>query len=304
MAITKPYTFIAGTKARAGEVNQDFDVVYSEVNRLGTEILGIDVDIQNISDSKADINGNATQRFQVANPENSYDSVNKNYLENSILNIKDYINGLTIVKDTDNTIRVSSGSCYDSTYTTMMVSTGNITKENTTQLSNGTYYVYIISDDSGYQVDVLITTSSVTPPLPSGYTVYRQIGSYTTDDVNKIDDIYYYGNNSISNKNITGFISAIMPDYSRATTWNTSGGIVPYDCLLAFYVTNPTNLLTGKAGMTVYIDDVCVYATRANEYEATTGSFLGYAPKGANVVVTVPGQSANYAYIIPLKGVN
>ena len=41
MAITKPFTFRAGEKARANEVNQDFDVLYAEVNRIGSEIIGI-----------------------------------------------------------------------------------------------------------------------------------------------------------------------------------------------------------------------------------------------------------------------
>lgn len=298
MAITKPYTFQAGTKARASEVNQDFDVLYSEANRLGTEILNIELDIQNVADNKADINGNATQVFKMANPMDSYDGVNKNFLENSIANIKDYINGYIITKDTDNTIIISAGSCYNSTYKIMIVSTGNITKQNTTQLANGTYYVYIISDGSGYQVDALITTSSVTPPLPSGYTIFRQIGSYTTNGDNKIDDIYYYGNNNTSNKNITGFVNAIMPDYSRATTWSTTGGIVPYDAKVCFY--NSTGGPNGRGGGTVTVDGVLEYAVRSNEYEATTPSYVAYLPKGAEVVAT----NMSYAYIIPLKGVN
>ena len=66
MAITKPYTFQAGTKARASEVNQDFDILYSEVNRIGTEILNIDIDIQDVSESK-NVNGNA-QRFSIGKP--------------------------------------------------------------------------------------------------------------------------------------------------------------------------------------------------------------------------------------------
>lgn len=218
MAITKPYTFQAGTKARASEVNQDFDILYSEVNRLGTEILNIDIDIQNVAEGKADINGNANQRFQVANPENSYDSVNKNYLDNSILNIKDYINGLIITKDTNNTIRISSGSCYDSTYTTMMVSTGNITKENSNQGANLTYYVYIISDYAGYQIDILISTQSASPALPSGYTLYRQIGSYTTDENRNINIISYYGNSSNKDKSIYKTFVSLMPDYERGIT--------------------------------------------------------------------------------------
>ena len=193
MAITKPYTFQAGTKARAGEVNQDFDILYSEVNRIGTEILNIDVDIQDILSSKADVNGNATQRFQMAIPEASYDGVNKTFLENAISNIKEYISGYIITKDSDNTIIVSPGSCYDSNFATIIISTGNITKENTTQSPDTTYYVHAIADNTGRQVDILISTQSNSPALPYGYTIYRQIGKFTTNDDGNIDTIYYYG---------------------------------------------------------------------------------------------------------------
>lgn len=298
MAITKPYTFISGTKARAGEVNQDFDVVYSEVNRLGSEILGIDVDIQNISDSKADINGNATQRFQVANPENSYDSVNKNYLENSILNIKDYINGFTIVKDTDNTIRVSAGSCYDSTYNTMIVSTGNITKENDNQGANLTYYVYIVSDNTGYQVDVLISTQSGSPALPSGYTLYRQIGYYTTNSDNEIYSIGYYGEVATENRNplsmsmIPDWVNKVSKTLETTYTAESNGYIV-------------VSLLSSSAnsGIACYVNDEIVY------YVAIHGLSGANYGEGATIPIAkgdtykVSGIATRY-YFVPVKGGN
>lgn len=215
MAITKPYTFQAGTKARAGEVNQDFDILYSEVNRIGTEILNIDVDIQDIESSKANINGNATQRFQMANPEASYDGVNKTYLENAIANIKDYISGYVITKDTDNTIIVSPGSCYDSDFTTILTSTGNITKENTNQGASATYYVHVIGDATGRQVDILISTESISPALPTGYALYRNIGKFTTDEDSNISDVVYYGAKQATYNQIAG----VAEIYINGTSW-------------------------------------------------------------------------------------
>ena len=212
MAITKPYTFVAGTKAKAVEVNEDFDVLYSETNRIGTEIINLELDIQDVNSSKANINGDATQRFQLANPENSYDGVNKNYLEGSIANVKDYISGYVITKNTSNSIRVSSGSCYDSTFTTIISSTGNITKTNSTQSANATYYVYVISDASGYNANILITTSSTNPPLPSGYTLFRRIGNYNTNSSGAIKYIVNNSNSIVLNsRDITGYV---MPNYS------------------------------------------------------------------------------------------
>lgn len=84
MAITKPFTFVAGTKARANEVNKNFDVLYSEVNAIDANITSINVDIQSLGEDKANINGSANQRFQVGNAINSYDAVNLSQLNNTI----------------------------------------------------------------------------------------------------------------------------------------------------------------------------------------------------------------------------
>ena len=213
MAITKPYTFQAGTKARASEVNQDFDILYSEVNRIGTEVINTDIDIQNLAESKADINGSAGQVFKMADAVDSYDGINKNVLENSIANIKDYIRGFIISKDTDTSIIVSSGSCYDSTFTVVINSTGNITKENTTQSANTTYYIYAISDSTARQVDILISQTGVNPPLPSGYTLFRQIGMYKTDVDGKIKYIYQHNSTTPEVK------ATIIDTYVNGTSW-------------------------------------------------------------------------------------
>ena len=213
MAITKPYTFQAGAKARASEVNRDFDILYEEVNRIGTEILNIDIEIQNVAEGKADINGNAGQVFKMANPKDSYDGVNKNFLENAIANMKEYISGFIISKDTDTSIIVSPGSCYDSTFTVVINSTGNITKENTIQ-GAGTRYVHAISDNSGRQVDILISSQSINPGRPSD-TKYRLIGSIVVDSNNKITSISYFGNKGDENKNTNYITGIVIPDYTR-----------------------------------------------------------------------------------------
>lgn len=85
MSIVKPFTFIAGTKAKAGEVNDNFDVLYTQVNANISELAQINIDIDNIGLNKADVNGNSTQRFSVADAVNNTDAVNKQYmLEHSL----------------------------------------------------------------------------------------------------------------------------------------------------------------------------------------------------------------------------
>lgn len=85
MSIVKPFTFVAGTKAKAGEVNDNFDVLYTQVNANISELAQINIDIDNIGLNKANINGNSTQRFSVADAVNNTDAVNKQYmLEHSL----------------------------------------------------------------------------------------------------------------------------------------------------------------------------------------------------------------------------
>lgn len=197
MSITKPYTFSAGTKARANEVNANFDTLYSQVNTNISDIAQINRDIDLVDLTKADINGNSTQRFAVANPVNPTDGVNKQTLTKSLTNVLDFINGLTIEKDTNSpndTILVNPGSCYDSTKQVILELSGITSKKNEGQGASTTYYVHIIGNDTGTSIDILISNSQLTPTLPTGYTKFRNIGSFVTDSSNRISIIKNYTN--------------------------------------------------------------------------------------------------------------
>ena len=193
MSIAKPFTFTANTYAKASEVNADFDIVYSQVNANISAIATNATDIDNLENNKADINGSSAQRFAVADPVTSADAVNKQTLIKAIGNSIDYISGLVISKDSGNpedTIIVSAGSCYDSTKTVVLSLDSSTSKQNLNQGASTTYYVYIIGNDTGSSVDILISPNSTTPTLPSGYTKYRQIGHYTTNSDSEIEYIY------------------------------------------------------------------------------------------------------------------
>lgn len=208
MSISKPFTFTAGTRARASEVNQDFDTLYTEANRVASEAITLSTEIQRLDEEKANINGSSTQRFQVADAVNSGDAMNKQMVDKLTYNSRDYISGLIITKDSgspNDTVIVDSGSCYDTTHTTMMIKQTSTTKQNSNQGANTTYYIHLISDDTGNTTDILIATVKNNPPLPTNYTKYRCIGSYTTNTDSKIAGIV-----NLSNKNIS-----YIPDYTN-----------------------------------------------------------------------------------------
>jgi len=190
MSIAKPFTFVANTYAKASEVNADFDTVYAQVNTNISAIAQNSTDIDNLENNKADINGSSAQRFAVADAITNSDAINKQSLIKAIGNILDYISGLIISKDSgspEDTIIVSPGSCYDSTHSVVLSLNNSTSKQNLNQAANATYYVYIIGNSTGSSVDILISTSSTTPALPSGYTLFKQIGRYTTDGDGKIN---------------------------------------------------------------------------------------------------------------------
>lgn len=199
MSIAKPFTFVANTYAKASEVNADFDTVYAQVNSNISSIAQNANDIDNLENNKANINGSTSQRFAVADAVSNGDAINKQTLFKQIGNVLDFISGFIITKDSgspEDTIIVSEGSAYDSTKTVVLSLSEALSKQNTTQAANTTYYVYIIGTATGAQTDILISPSQTAPGLPSGYTLYRQIGYYTTNDDNEISTIAYYGNDS------------------------------------------------------------------------------------------------------------
>lgn len=304
MSIAKPFTFVANTYAKASEVNADFDTVYSQVNTNISDIAQNAVDIQNLENNKADVNGSTAQRFAVADAVSNGDAINKQTLFKSIGNSIDFISGFTITKDSGSpydTIIVSEGSCYDSTKTTVLSKSLATTKQNINQAANATYYIYIIGSSSGSQTDILISESNTTPGLPAGYSLYRQIGYYKTDSNNHISLISYYGESATSDKSVAGIVNAVMPDYSRRTTFSTSGGTIPYNCKFVFY--SGTTYYNGTSGAIIKVNNVVEYIARANEYAASNPSYVAYLPKGAVVNIQSPTPSDTHAYIIPLKGV-
>lgn len=216
MSIAKPFTFVANTYAKASEVNADFDTVYSQVNANISAIATNATDIDNLENNKADINGSSSQRFAVDNPVTNADAVNKRTLFKAIGNSIDYISGLAISKDSgspEDTIIVSVGSCYDSTKSIVLSLDSAISKQNLNQGASTTYYVYIIGNDTGSSVDILISSSSTTPTLPSGYTKYRQIGHYTTNSSSKIEYIYQQDSTNPVTK------ATIIDTYINGTSW-------------------------------------------------------------------------------------
>lgn len=221
MTLIIPYQFVAGTKAQSAQVNEDFQAVATEVNSIGSDLADAETAITNLTNNKADINGNTGNRFAVADPVNSYDAVNKQYF-NSLAQY--LLAGLVISKADDEYISCTAGACYDTTEAKILQFASNVSKSEYPYNVNATYYVYIIGMPAGgTNTQLLISTSSSSPALPSGYTLYRGLGRFTTDSSGKIDTVYGLSYSTCSDLMTLQGGSVGYPDlaHPQARTWNT-----------------------------------------------------------------------------------
>lgn len=268
--ISKPFTFYSNTYAKASEVNADFDTLYTGTNACINQANANATNITNLGTNKADKNGSSTNTFAVADAVNNVDAINKQTLMKYINNSLDYISGLQIRKDSgspNDTIIVSIGSCYDSTKSVVLSLTAETSKQNTNQGASTRYYVYIIGT-TGSSVDILISPSSSSPALPSGYTLYRRIGSYTTDSDSNIQ---YITNGDGTNADVSAYI-------------------------IESYV-------SGKSGYIVYSNKYCEQwglSTVANGHNKRIDLLKTYADKNYNIILQQYGGgfgSAEYQNI-------
>ena len=215
-----PYIFQAGTKAKAQEVNDNFSAVAQEVNANGSEIASAKQNITTLTNTKADLNGSGLNRFSVASPINSGDAVNKGYLSNLVATA---IFGLNISKADVDYITCTKGAAFDSTNTTVLGFNEDVSKQNANQSANTTYYVYIVGNQDGTATDLHFSTSSDNPALPAGYTLFRKLGYFVTNDDSEIVDVF--GNAAASQTDIQNVVSSSTgyPDLTRGVTktWNT-----------------------------------------------------------------------------------
>lgn len=184
-----PNTFIAGTKAKANEVNENFTSAKQFMDNLETEQATNTADILQLEQNKADLNGSFEQRFQVADATNSFDAINKQTLLNLVKNTQEVIKGFVLSKFNDTTVSATAGSCYDSTFEYMITSATSLSKTQANLGNNAKYYVYVCADKDTGNCELVISLSNTTPELPGGYEYFRQLGYFTTNNAGKISQV-------------------------------------------------------------------------------------------------------------------
>lgn len=217
-----PYTFIAGQTAKAAEVNSNFLGVKQFVDLLEQNSAQNELDIAILEGNKANINGNSGYRFQVANAINTMDAVNLNTFNDLTANSKYYIGGFELSKQSTTSIRATAGSCWDSTYQEMITSIGTLTLNTSSAGDNVTRYIFVVWNADTMSAQLVMSVSSSTPTLPSGYDYYRRIGQFTTDENGNIQSVTKDGQFNVTTQ--TGTNGYLTFPNGLTFQWGTVNG--------------------------------------------------------------------------------
>lgn len=208
-----PHSFVPGTKAKANEVNANFNSIKTFVDANEVNIAQNELSISGLQENKADLNGAIENKFQVADPTGNYDAVNKQTLSALTANTRDYIGGFKLTKYSDDTITADPGNAWDSTYTYMFNQPTALQVTQSNLGANATYYVYVTGGE-GINNTLVISLSNATPELPSGAIVFRMLGSFLTDGSSKISQVYSLSN-TVAMEDTQKSFAYHCPDYNN-----------------------------------------------------------------------------------------
>lgn len=275
MPFSIPFIFKSGRKAKSNEVNENFLAVKQFVDILEDSSATNEIDIAALETNKANINGSSEERFQVSDATASKDAVNLGTLQAYTDNTKGVIRGYELSLFNSTTIQATEGSCYDSTYEYMILSSVNLTVQTSSLSNDTTYYVYVCADEDTKTNQLVYSTNNTTPSLPVGYDYYRRIGTFVTDNEGNISGVYTGTSNPTENTNV-GFIGASIGEASTTTL----------DENRWLYIKVTSN----NSSFTVLINGVQVgYGGRVNEWNDGSANLIP-CKKGQTVTINKSGS--------------
>ena len=288
MPLDIPYTFIAGTKAKASEVNSNFQAVKVMTDQNEVNIAQAEVDINTLQTNKADLNGDIDNRFEVADPSGDYDAVNLQTLERLTANIKDYISGFILSKYDNTTIAASPGSCWDSTGVYIFSSTSSMQVSQSNLGANANYYVYITGGPEA-DMQLVISSSDTTPELPVGATLFRRLGRFKTNASGQISNVFSESN-TVTQEDLAT-LSTGGPNYAAQRAISTG-----YRCTADGYIAwQPVR--SGIGHSQLYVNGILVGQAANSRTDRSTAFGYQYRVSTGDVVTFNWGP----AYFIPMK---
>lgn len=183
-----PYTFKGGITAKANEVNANFKEVQKSVEANEDNIASIQASLGEY----ANINGNASNVFNVANGVQPYNAVNYNQLTSLISPFMSLINGYYFTLAGDYMLSISTGTCYDSTNTRLLSRAAG--QLNLSGYSTDTpYNIFLFINEEGSDGLVFQIADTESPSLPNNNCYFRKIGTFTLSSVDKVGSLAMVG---------------------------------------------------------------------------------------------------------------
>lgn len=174
MTYQKPYTFRAGTYAKAAEVNANFDTVKDFVDDL-QDAIG-NVEVSKTPYNKANLQGNSDVVFYCATSSEANAAVNNTQLTNSLSDINDDIDDHTqAISENAGAIADLQEAVGNISFAPTYTDPDNLKGTSGTFQSNGVLYItngnstpeYIHIDDFSFQIRPL---NNLTFPVKQGST--------------------------------------------------------------------------------------------------------------------------------------
>lgn len=183
-----PYVFVAGTKAKAEEVNTNFREVQKYINANETAIANVESNITN----KANLTGDVNTTFKVANANNSNEAVNLGQVQNMISVYKSLIEGY-LFKVVGTTINITDGKCFDSLGNTIIEGGARTLTVGSYPL-NTEYYIFVEMDTIGPTTpSYSISANADSPTNISPTTVFRKLGSFIKSSDTAFENVSMIG---------------------------------------------------------------------------------------------------------------
>lgn len=188
MTYQKPYTFRAGTYAKAAEVNANFDTVKDFVDDL-QDAIG-NVEVSKTPYNKANLQGNPDVTFYCNTSSEANAAVNNTQLTNSLVDINNSVSTNTediaanaeAISDLQQAIGEITLAPSYTNYTVLPASTGTIPNGGLLYLTNGDSVNHTIT--LGTFNFIIRANSNVTFPVKQG-TAY-DLTSFSGGNVSKI----------------------------------------------------------------------------------------------------------------------
>ena len=182
MTFEQPYKFKGGTSAKAQEVNANFDYVGDYLEGIETVQVGLEGEINDLDQTKANLHGSEQNVFNVAPATSTNNAVPLGQLNDFLYIIKNIARGLNVITYPGSfDVTLTSGACFDSTENYLIKNLSSLSKTYTMVTTGEVVNVWIVADKNNPTETSLELGTGGSPSIGTN-NIFRQIAYITTNE--------------------------------------------------------------------------------------------------------------------------